>query len=228
MRAQRLSIRPRSGDRGSATLVAILALFGLLSLGIIAMRSAQEDIASAGNLRGSKQAQYLAEIGLHHASTLLQQQGSYLLSQRGPREYMTLTQRGLLRYWLPNPVDPEAAPSLQRELNTPPFPALIEGPNPLDLSVTRVPSYEVRIEGFADAGAPPGQEISQEDLGTPRQRFCLIQLSARGFIASQENPGDTQQALNELAWRASLTLHVEHQLKAGLVFGPFLIQSCGP
>lgn len=227
MRSSATQLVGRHDERGSSTLIAILALFGLLSLGLIAMRSAQDDIASAGNLRRTKQAQYLAEVGLHHAATLLQQQGNYMLSQRGPREYMTLTQRGTVRYWLPNPLDPEAAPTLQRELNTPPFPALVDGPDPLGLSATRVPSYEVRIEGFADAGAPPGQEISQDDLGTPRQRFCLIQLSARGFIASQENPEDTRQVLNELAWRASLTLHVEHQLKAGLVFGPFLIQSCG-
>jgi len=218
----------RRDERGSATLIAILALFGLLSLGLIAMRSAQDDVANAGNIRRTKQAQYLAEVGLHHAATLLQQQGNYLLSQRGPREYLTITQSGVVRYWLPNPVDPEAAPTLQKELNTPPFPALIEGPSPLELGALRVPSYEVRVEGFSDAGAPPGQEISQDDLGTPQQRFCLLQFSSRGFIASQDNPEATSQALGELAWRASLVLHVERQLKAGLVVGPFLIPACGP
>lgn len=217
----------RFQERGSATLIAILALFGLLSLGLIAMRSAQDDIANAGNIRRNKQAQYLAEVGLHHAATLIQQQGNYLLNQRGPKEYLTITQNGVVRYWLPNPIDPEAAPSLQRELNSPPFPALIDGPDPLDLSAFRVPSYEVRIEGFRDAAPPPGQESSQDDNGTTKQIFCLIQLSARGFIASQENPNETSQSQNELEWRTSLTLHVEYQLKAALIFGPFLIPSCG-
>lgn len=219
---------PRVKSKGSSTLIAILALFALLSLGTIAMRSTQQDIANAGNIKRVKQARALAEIGLQHAATLLQQQGSYLLNLRRPREVMTLRQDGLVRYWLPNAADPEAAEVLQREVRTPPFPALTEGPSPLDLAPSRVPSYEVRVSGLLDAGAPPGQELSQGDLGTPQQRFCLVELTSSGVISSTAEPERTSLELDERAWRTSLQLHVEQSLKASLTVGPFLISRCGP
>ena len=203
-------------------------LFALLSFGTIAMRSTQEDISNAGNISHVQQARYLAEVGLHHASALFQQQGTYLLAQRRPREVITLTQDGLVRYWLPNLNDPNAPEALQRELRTPPFPALTEGPAPVSLARSRVPSYEVRVEGFSDAGAPPGQELSQSDLGTTPQRFCLAHFTSRGVISSQANPEETTKALDEAAWRASLEVHVERSLKAGLTIGPLLLSRCGP
>ena len=217
----------RTHERGSSTLVAILVTFALLGLGALSLRSSHQDVSSAGNLRRVKQARYVAEVALHHAVALMQQQGSYLMSLRRPNEVLFVQSDGLVRFALPplNLGDPYRP---QREVMTLPFPAFTEGPDPLNLGAGRIPSYEVRVDGFADGGAPPGQELSQSDLGTPRQRFCVMQFTATGFVASAPLPSATTRASDEGAWRASLELVAEQQLKAGVVVGPFLISSCAP
>ena len=64
----------RNSERGSTTLIAMLVLFALLGLGLLSMRHTYQDMSSAGNLRRAKQARYIADIGVHHALTLFQQQ----------------------------------------------------------------------------------------------------------------------------------------------------------
>ena len=218
---------PRRSQRGSSTLVAILVTFALLGLGALSLRSSHQDVSSAGNLRRAKQARYVAEVGLHHAVALLQQQGSYLMSLRRPGEALFVQSDGEVVFALP-PLNLGEPYRPQRTVETLPFPALVEGPDPLNLGAGRVPSYEVRVDGFSDGGAPPGQELSQSDLGTPRQRFCVMQFTATGYVSSTPLPSSTTRAADEGAWRASLELVAEHQLKAGVVVGPFLISSCAP
>jgi len=217
----------RRGARGSSTLVALLVTFALLGLGALSLRSSHQDVSSAGALRRATQARYVAEVGLHHAAALMQQQGSYLMGLRRPGEALFVQSDGLVRYALPplNLGDPYRP---QRQVQGSPFVALSEGPAPLNLGPGRVPSYEVRVDGFADGGAPPGQELGQSDLGTPRQRFCVMEFTATGYVASTPLPTPTARAADEDAWRASLELVAEQQLKAAVVVGPFLISSCAP
>ena len=89
-----------------------------------------------------------------------------------------------------------------------------------------MPSYEVRIEGITDGTPPPGQELSQSDLGTPRQSFCLIQVSSRGYLSQLELPEGNVELLTDQEWRTSAELIAEHKVKAALTVGPFMIQSC--
>ena len=63
--------RSRVSERGSTTLIAILVLFALMGLGLLSMRHTYQDMSSAGNLRRTTQARFIAEMGVHHTLTLL-------------------------------------------------------------------------------------------------------------------------------------------------------------
>ena len=213
----------RLSERGSTTLISLLVLFALISLGLLSLRSTHQEVSSAGNLRQAKQARYVAELGLHHAITLLQQQGSYLLGLRQSGENLLIDSNGDVTYFSSNADDEDV---IRRSLNLPRFPAVRSGPGLLGIVQNRIPSYEVRIEGITAGPPPPGQELSQSDLGTPKQHFCLVHFSSRGFIATNNLPRLNRDELSERAWRASLELVAEHRIKAGVVLGPFLIPSC--
>ena len=210
-------------ERGSTTLISLLVLFALMGLGMLSLRFTHQEISSAGNLRQAKQARYVAEIGLHHVITLLQQQGNYLLNIRQNGEFMQIKSDGTVEYYSR---DNAGVEKKQRSINLPAFSAFAEGPAALGLTQNRVPSYEIRVDGITDGPTPPGQELSQSDLGTPRQSFCLVHFNARGYIAESTFPETQRDQMNEETWRASLELLAEHRLKAGVIIGPFLIPGC--
>jgi hypothetical protein len=221
-----LNYRVRSShqtSKGSTTLISLLVMFALMSLGLLSLRFTHQDMSSAGNLRQSKQARYVAELGLHHAITLMQQQGNYLLRTRQGPEYLVIKSNGDVDFYKRNAAGDTIK---QRTIQLPIFPALTEGPKPLGLIQNRIPSYEIKVEGFSAGTAPAGQELSQSDLGTPRQHFCLMHFSARGFITEQSLSQLNREDMNEEEWRRSLDLVAEHRLKSAITLGPFLISSC--
>ena len=209
-------------SKGSTTLISLLVLFALISLGLLSLRFTYQDISSAGNLKQAKQARYVAELGLHHAITLMQQQGTYILRSRQGPESLVIKSDGIVDYYRR---DQAGVIVKQRSLNLGQFPALTDGPAPLGMS-NRVASYEITLEGITEGTAPSGQELSQSDLGTARQHFCLVQFSARGFVAEQTLPNLNRDQITEEAWRRSLDLVAEHRLKAALTLGPFMVSSC--
>ena len=217
------NISYRHRQKGSSTLIAILVMFALLGLGLLSMRHTYHDMSSAGNLRRAKQARFIAEVGAHHAITLLQQQGSYLLSLRQANDILELNHLGALKYISRNQVGIE---TLRTQVQTTPLNAFTQGPEPLGTLLRQVPSYEVRIEGITDGPAPPGQELSQSDLGTPRQSYCLIQVSSRGYLSQQELPEADNAALTDDEWKAASEMVAEHRVKAAITVGPFMINSC--
>jgi hypothetical protein len=216
-------LRSRSQERGSTTLIAVLVLFALLGLGLLSMRHTYQDMSSVGNLRRATQARFVAEMGAHHAITLVQQQGSYLLGLRQPGDLLELNSQGLLSYINRNPAGIE---NVRQQLNTPPFPGLTEGPTPLGELRSQHASYRVRIEGITDGPPPPGQELSQTDLGTPRQSYCLIQVSSHGYLSRLDLPETERANLTEGEWRAAARDVAEHRVKVAITVGPFMIQGC--
>ena len=166
-----LLLSDRRKQKGSTTLISVLVLFALLGLGLISLQYTHQDLSSAGNLRQSKQARYVSEAGLHHAITLMQHQGAYLLAQRQANEFLVLTSTNEIRYMLRAPNGEE---SQRMVLNLPPFPVFEEGPAPLGRVQSQVPSYQIRIDGITQGPPPAGQELSVTDLGTPQPQFCLL------------------------------------------------------
>ena len=213
----------RLHEKGSTTLISVLVLLALLGLGLISLQYTHQDLSSAGNLRQSKQARYVSEIGLHHAITLMQSQGAYLLAQRQPDEFLILTSTNEVRYMLRAQNGEE---SQRLVLNLPPFLAFDDGPSPLGRVQSQVPSYQVRIDGITQGPPPPGQELSVTDLGTPQPLFCLIQFNAYGYIAPEPLPNLLQQEVGQEDWKANFERIAEHHTKAAVVLGPFLIPSC--
>lgn len=213
----------KTPEKGSTTIIALLVMFALLSLGLLSMRHTFQDVSGAGNLKRAKQARYVAEVGAHHAATLLQQQGSYLLALRQPGDLLEVDSLGRIRYISRNPAGVE---QVRHIVETDPFPALIQGPAPLGDVGTHIASYRVRVEGITDGPPPPGQELSQSDLGTPRQSYCLIQLSSRGYAARTSLPENEREALTEEQWLQAAEGVAEHQIKAALTVGPFIIPGC--
>lgn len=213
----------RSDERGGTTLIALLVLFALLGLGLLSMRHTYQDMSSAGNLRRATQARYIAEVGAHHAITLLQQQGSYLLNVRQPNDVLELNSQGVLKYINRNPAGVE---TLRQQLNTAQFLGLTDGPPPLGEVGAQRASYRVRIEGITDGPPPPGQELSQSDLGTPRQSYCLIQVSSYGYLARAELPKNEREELTDAEWLAASSDVAEHRVKVAITLGPFMIQGC--
>lgn len=210
-------------QKGSTTLISVLVLLALLGLGLISLQYTHQDLSSAGNLRQSKQAHYVSEIGLHHAITLLQNQGAYLLTQRQPNDFIVLTSTGEVRYMQRAPNGEETQ---RLVLNLPPFPIFDDGPASLGRVKTQVPSYQVRIDGITQGPPPPGQELSVSDLGTPQPQFCLVHFNSYGYIAPTLLPNLSQQEIGQEEWTANFERIAEHRIKAAVVLGPFLIPSC--
>lgn len=213
----------RDKERGSTTLIAVLVLFALIGLGLLSMRHTYQDMSSVGNLRRATQARFIAEMGAHHAITLLQQQGSYLLGLRQPGDLLELDSLGVLSYVNRNAAGVE---NVRQQLNTPPFPGLTDGPAPLGEVRSQRASYRVRVEGITDGPPPPGQELSHSDLGTPRQSYCLIQVSSRGYLSRLDLPENERENLTESEWRAAARDVAEHRVKVAITVGPFMIQGC--
>ena len=74
----------RRGQQGSALVLAVLILIAMLGLGMLAMRSATQNIAGSGALRMNKTARFVAEVGLYHAMTTMRAESENLLTLRRP------------------------------------------------------------------------------------------------------------------------------------------------
>jgi hypothetical protein len=222
-----MSRRISRHQRGSALVLSIFILFAMLAMGMLAMRSATQNISGSGNLRLTKQARYVAETGLYHAITLMNRQGGGLLplrdgvnaqgsflvveSPRGERAVSDV---------LVKSVDGATIDRVSR----PAPPVFSEGPSPLgpggDASGL-VPSYQVEVSGFQQWACPPGfDEMALREQG---EGCCLMHFEARGVIAGEVHPSDEDLNVFGAADRFG-----EHRLKAGVVLGPFSLRGCGP
>ena len=217
----------RRRERGSALVLSIFILFAMLAMGMLAMRTATQNISGSGNLRLTKQARYVAETGLYHAITLMNREGGRLLPLRsvpgGQGSYLVVLS--------PRGEDPVGEVSVRdrdgaqlQALERPAPPVFLDGPPALGLAGTAsglVPSYRVEVSGFQQWACPPGfDEMALQEQG---EGCCLIHFESRGVIAEVVHPDD--DALNAFG---AADRFGEHRLKAGVVLGPFSLRGCGP
>ena len=190
--------------RGSALILALLILFAMLGLGMLAMRSATQNIAGSTNLRLNKQARYVAEVGLYHAVTLMQQKGESVLVRRSAQQTVTIDSAGAV-----NLVEGDAVSEVS---DLPGAPPILEGSPPAlgPFAGGLVPSYRVVVDGFLPAGSPPGYS------GDPEQVFCRMEFVSRGFVAGAALPTKAQFETADAEARFA-----ESSLKASVVLGPF-------
>lgn len=210
-----LPSRHRRGERGSALVLSILIMLAMLGLGLIAMKTTKDNAAGTGNLRLSKQARYIAEMGLYHAVTLMQHKSEEVLALRAgdPTTRIEVLSDGRVRA-----LDGDgtvraggatfAVPSYYEARAGGPAP-----PAPLGQfgeGARLVPSYVVTIDGFTPSAPRPGTGAERlED-----QTFCLMHFTARGFIADQPLP-DTANPVAE----AARNLFAESSVTAEVVVG---------
>jgi hypothetical protein len=214
-------------SRGSALILTVLILFAMLALGLLAMRSATQNISGSGNLRLSVQARHVAEMGLYHAVTLMNRQGSILLPLRdgaaeldstieiqSPRQD-TGPQRSRVRI-----LNAEGDFITERIIEAPPF--FSEGPPGLGIAGVNSdakPSYTVSVSGFQPWTCPAGYD--EQSLRRNGQGCCLVHFESRAVISSSDAP--TQALLDD---RNGAELFAEHSMKAGVVIGPLALRGC--
>jgi len=201
--------------------LAILILFAMLGLGLLAMRTTTQNIAGSGNMRLQKQARYVSESGLYAVIALFNARSlstSELMGQwqtatiDGPAAVVIDDRGGARVVRLGADGRPEGGPLFEAPapVSVPAF--LASGPNPLgrygDTSGL-VSSFEVQVEGFSLWGDPPGNGVSGS--GSTSEDSCLMHFTARGYIASAA-VGDQ----DFLAARDDAR-YAEHTLKAGMV-----------
>ncbi|MEE2757663.1 MAG: PilX N-terminal domain-containing pilus assembly protein [Myxococcota bacterium] len=217
----------RTHQRGGALIVTVVVLLALLAVGMMAMRSATQNMSGSGNLRLSIQARHVAEIGLYHAVTLMNRQAGVLLPLRdGPgMEWSTLqikspvqdagATRGLVEVY-----NRDGNRISERAMAAPPF--FSSGPAPLGVAgvATGVkPSYSVSVTGFQPWTCPPGHD--ERTLRRNGQGCCLMHFESRAVIAAEEEPNAEQ-----LDDRVAAELFAEHTMKAGVVIGPITMRGC--
>ena len=219
-----MSLRARRNQRGSALILALLVLFAVLGLGMLAMRSATQNISGAGNLRLTKQARYTAEAGLHHALTLFNRQGDNLLGRRAALGLEGSTM--VIESPLPGAgvsqgnvlvLDRNGAERLRFVQAGPGF--VTEGPNALGRygeASRLIASYRVDVEGFQPWACPQDDEEASRAQG---QGCCLMHFTSHGYVAREHTPNQAEQD-------ESARQYAEHQLKAGVVLGKFSLRRC--
>jgi len=168
-------VKNRRHERGSALVLAVLILFAMLGLGMLAMRSATQNIAGSGNLRLAKQARYVAEVGLHHAIKLMEVETDAILlgRSRAGGGVVTVNSAGNVKN-----KDGEA---ITVALGAPPV-LSVEPPALGAFQAALVPSYEVTLDGFK-AINPVGNSGGGGQAG-----FCRVEYTSRGFVASEALP----------------------------------------
>jgi hypothetical protein len=214
MRASRRCRR----QSGSALVLAILILFAMLSLGLLAMRSTTQNMAGAGNLRLNKQARYVAEVGLYHAITLMQQEGAILMGLRARAvNRLQIDSTGAVRSVNGQGNEEQAVERAAPQV-------LAAGPAPLGphMAADLKTSYRVTVDGFSPGPAPAGYD--KEELARNGEVFCLMHFSSRGFVANADGPPGS----GELQGRNAADRYAEHGLEAAVVLGPFASDACRP
>ena len=215
-------------QRGSALILAILVMFSMVALGVLAMRSTSQNIRGSGNLRMTKQVRQVAEAGLYHAMTVMNREGPTILPLRDdPALEQSVFQ--IVSTAQPDLDRPVSAISLiksngeiavTRTIGDPGFfggtvPALGRFQETSGL----IPSYTVRVTGFEPWDCPAGfdeQALAEQDEGC-----CLMHFESTGRIAQ---PGiDPTQLGRTNEGRARFA---EHRTRAGVVLGPFTRKGC--
>ena len=218
----------RHGQRGSALVLAIFILFAMLALGMLAMRTATQNVSGSGNLRLNKQARFIAEAGLYHAMTLLQRDGANLVGLRdapgledgflvveSPRGEGLAGQRSEVLVLDQNEV-------VRNRVSRPAPGFLNEGPSALGVfgdASGLTASYRVVISGFQPWACPPG--FDENALKEQGEGCCLMHFESRGYIADAAVPTE-----EELAGDIAAERFAEHGLKAGAVMGPYSVRGC--
>ncbi len=217
--------RRKGNERGSALVLSIFILFAMLAMGMLAMRSATQNISGSGNLRLNKQARYVAEAGLYHAITLLNRDGPNILSSRsGPgadkSRFVVESARGPATTSVVSLLSENGARLVQIERPAPQVFSV--GPAALGLAGTAsglLPSYRVEVSGFQPWACPPGfDEMALQEQG---EGCCLMHFESHGMIADKELPNE-----EDLTSFGAADRFAEHRLKAGVVLGPFSLQGC--
>ncbi len=188
--------RRGKGQRGSALVLAILILFAMLALGMLAMRLTTQNIAGAGNMRMNKQARYVAEAGLHHALTLLTSKGQALMTLRASNsQLLEIDSNGRVAA-----IEVEENGDVQvGNTEDHASPDLLDGAlGAFGGNSGLVPSYKVWVDGFVLSSALPGDDI--------KNRTCLVQVTAFGYVADEALPQPADIAGDER--------FAEHALKA--------------
>lgn len=214
--------RARRGSRGSALVLAILILFAMLALGLLAMRTASQNIAGSGNLRLTKQARFVAEVGLTTVIQAFVDDGvgsvdtllaTWHAEPGDAAIFVDQTGRAQVRR-----VDANGAAVggalVQAEMVLPPL--LPAGPDPLGAfgeAGGLVTSYEVRVEGFRQWLDP----TTDEDAASP---LCLMHFTARGVVSSVPvGDGAFEAARDDVRF-------AEHTLRAGVAVKVNQAASC--
>ena len=222
--------RQRKSQRGSALVLAILVMFAIIGLGVVAMRSTSQNVLGAGNLRLTKQVRQVAEAGLYHSITLMNREGPSLMPLRDDpqlrRSVFTLQSSVALDEDNPvsvltlNRADGDVAVSRQV-----PDPGLLGGDFPA-LGIFQntsglAPSYTVVVAGFEPWDCPAGfdeRALAQQDEGC-----CLMHFESTGRIAQPGVDFSTLGSTPEGQRR-----YAEHRTRAGVVLGPFTRKGCSP
>lgn len=223
MPADRRTIRRhrRQAERGSALVIAILILFAMLGLGLLAMRSTTQNIAGSGSLRMNKQARFVAEVGLYHAMTLMKNEGEGLLTLRVPHPDSVLEVESTGAVVVRS--EPSPAGNVRATENRA-APPLLNGdggdPEALgQLAGGLVPSYRVVVEGFTPVqnSQIAGQEIGL-GAGENGEGFCMMHFTSIGYIATNVLPtpeqligGDAEERFAEHRVKAAVPLRVANR-----------------
>ena len=208
-------------QRGSALVIAILILFAMLGLGLLAMRSTTQNIAGSGSLRMNKQARFVAEVGLYHAMALMKNEGENFLSLRVPHPDSVLEVESTGNIIVRS--EPSPGGNVRATENRP-APPLLDGvggdPAALgQLGGGLVPSYRVVVEGFTPVqnSQIAGQEIGL-GAGENGEGFCMMHFTSIGFIATNTLPtpdqlrgGDAEERFAEHRVKAAVPLRVANR-----------------
>lgn len=205
-------MRRNRSERGSAMILAVLILFAMLGLGIVAMRTTKQNLSGSGNLRMNKQARYVAELGLYHAISLMQKEGQNILAKRNPSMTSTLEieSGGRIVERLQNKQEGAIINGTKPKL----FDGAPEALGSFGTGSGYVPSYRVVVDGFTKGPPRPGNEDS------PTEIFCLMHFTSTGYIAGTVLP--TAEQFNA----EGSERYAEHTIKAAVVLGPFSTASC--
>ena len=219
---------PRANQRGSALILAILVMFSMVALGVLAMRSTGQNIRSAGNLRMTKQVRQIAEAGLYHAITVMNREGPGIMPLRDDPSLRdsVFTVVSTLQPELDQPTSAlsllkvNGDVAVTRTLSDPGF---FGGEVPaLGLFQTTsglLPSYTVTVEGFEPWDCPAG--FDEEALEAQDEGCCLMHFQSTGRIAQAGVDPNQLVETNEARARFA-----EHRTRAGVVLGPFTRKGC--
>lgn len=205
---------PRADERGSALVLAVVILFAMLGLGMLAMRSTTQNIAGSGVLRMEKQARYVAENGLFHFTSVLNNGAgddvlSYFQAQKAANPLVLAVEmdsNGNARVLVENPqgaLVPVGGDNPRWQAIRPGNMAAARQPlGPFAGGL--VPSYRVRAEGFTLGRV-------DNDTGTAD---CLVHLTSTGYIWTAALP--TQAQIQAAAQAGNTSLFAEQQMKAAV------------